>query len=97
MTRQLSAEELAALSPDERAHRERMAHQIATSERGIHDIARQNVVIDLDGRMWVRGREDAPSPQEVAAALDKHPEVSLILDAIAVSKGRKAAHAGQRR
>jgi hypothetical protein len=88
MARTLSPTEWANLSLAEREDRQRHAAQRAAEVASVDVVPLENITVDLNGRVGVRGRGPATAV-EVESALNRSPILHSILDAIA--SARRAA------
>ena len=73
---------------DERERRTVHKAQRAAEVASVNDVALENIIVDLHGRVGVRGRGPATA-SEVELALNRSPILHSILDAIA--SARRAA------
>ena len=85
MARTQSPREWANLSLAEREDRQRHAAQRAAEVASVDIVPLENITVDLNGRVGVRGRGPATAA-EVESALNRSPILHSILDAIASSR-----------
>lgn len=80
MARELSREEWSALTEDERQTRRRANHQRATEAATVHDLAEGSLAVKLSGAVVALGRGVA-TPQEIASALNRFPQLAGMIRA----------------